>query len=734
MGRRRFFRAFAGELIQTAATMAGAAQALQQASADAASAILNPEGAAGLLGPAGDATVQTPSGPTGFRTPFREDGGVIYLIDQRRLPDALVEYPCRSAGEVAYAIREMIVRGAPAIGQVAAIGLAMAAEQQRDGLPYARKAIIRGSANALINARPTAVNLRWAVDRVVARYVEVGELNDDGNAIADALRAEADAIVFEATTDHGRLAGFGLAVLPVPDGRPVRILTHCNTGPLACGQYGTALGVIQAAHHAGREVHVLVDETRPYLQGARLTTWELAQAGVPHSLLPDVAAGHLMATGEVDVVLVGADRVAANGDTANKVGTYPLAVLAARHGIPFYVCAPTSSVDLTAPDGAAIPIEERNPDEVLEFRGVRTAPAGTEVRNPAFDITPAELITGFVTEEGLVTTPFDPGLREASEAAAGALGGDARLQGPPAAPDRHRDHARGSRLMATVALGRRGAIVARTTTDKTLLRSFLERDRLYAAYAICDLEEREFARTRWGVAWDGDAPIALVLEYNGPTPQPLFAMGREDGIAVVVRDLIRPRVAYVAAPAAVLPAIETAYRVDPGPSMVRMWVDRASFRPYPATVERLLPVEIGELNRLYQLGFASWLPASAIADGVYYGLRVNGQLVAAAGTHVVSPGARLAVVGNVLTHIDYRGRGFATAVTGAVTAELLRVCDQVVLNVRSDNPPALNAYRRLGYMEHLRFEERLVHRIGSPWPDLAGPLRRIFHRKEIDPR
>ena len=303
----------------------------------------------GLLGPAGDATIQTPSGPTGFRTPFREDGGVIYLIDQRRLPDALVEYPCRSAGEVAYAIREMIVRGAPAIGQVAAIGLAMAAEQQRDGLPYARKAIIRGSANALINARPTAVNLRWAVDRVVARYVEVGELNDDGNAIADALRAEADAIVFEATTDHGRLAGFGLAVLPVPDGRPVRILTHCNTGPLACGQYGTALGVIQAAHHAGREVHVLVDETRPYLQGARLTTWELAQAGVPHSLLPDVAAGHLMATGEVDVVLVGADRVAANGDTANKVGTYPLAVLAARHGIPFYVCAPTSSVDLDRP-------------------------------------------------------------------------------------------------------------------------------------------------------------------------------------------------------------------------------------------------------------------------------------------------------------------------------------------------------------------------------------------------
>jgi ribosomal protein S18 acetylase RimI-like enzyme len=288
--------------------------------------------------------------------------------------------------------------------------------------------------------------------------------------------------------------------------------------------------------------------------------------------------------------------------------------------------------------------------------------------------------------------------------------------------------------MASVAVGRRGAIVARSTTDKAVLRAYLERDRRYAAYAICDLEEREFARTRWGMAWEGDAPIALVLEYNGPTPQPLFAMGREEGIAVILRDLIRPRVAYLAVAAPVLPAIETAYRVDPGPSMVRMWVDRAHFQPYPATVQRLLPVEIGDLNRLYQLGFASWLPSTAIADGVYYGLRVNGQLVAAAGTHIVSQAARLAVVGNVLTHIDYRGRGFATAVTGAVTADLLRTCDEVVLNVRADNPPALNAYRRLGYREHARFEERLVHRLGSPWPDLAAPIRRLFNRKEIDTR
>jgi ribosomal protein S18 acetylase RimI-like enzyme len=287
--------------------------------------------------------------------------------------------------------------------------------------------------------------------------------------------------------------------------------------------------------------------------------------------------------------------------------------------------------------------------------------------------------------------------------------------------------------MTTVVLGRRSHAVARQTTDRRALAAFLEQDRLYAAYALCDLEEREFARTRWGAAYDGDALIAVGLEYTGPTPQPLFVMGRTDGIEAVLRDVIRPRAAYIAARTDMLPAIEAHYRVDPGPQMVRMWVDRARFRPYPAQVQRLLPVEIGELNRLYQLGFASWLPSSAIADGVYYGMRVNGQLVAAAGTHVVSPAARLAVVGNVLTHMDYRGRGFATAVTGAVTADLLRTSDQVVLNVRADNSPAINAYRRLGYAEHARFEERLIHRLGSPWPDLTAPLRRLFARKEIRP-
>ena len=418
LGRRRFFRAFAGELIQTAASIAGAAQALQRASAEAANAILDPAEAAALPGPSAvDAPNSDRSRPTGFRTPFREDAGVLYLIDQRRLPDALEEFPCRSAGEVAFAIREMVIRGAPAIGQAAAIGMALSAEKMIDSRPYARRATLRGSAGALTNARPTAINLRWAVDRMMARYEAVGDLSEDGLAIAEAMRREADAIVFEATTDHGRLASFGLELLPTPDDRAVRILTHGNTGPLACGQFGTALGVVQAAHHAGRSVQVWVDETRPYLQGARLTTWELAQAGVPHTLLADVAAGALMAAGEVDVILVGADRVAANGDTASKVGTYTLAVLAARHGIPFYVCAPTSSIDPEASDGAAIPIEERRAEEVTEFRGVRIAPPDTKVRNPSFDVTPAELISGIVTEEGVVRAPFAAGLREATEQA-----------------------------------------------------------------------------------------------------------------------------------------------------------------------------------------------------------------------------------------------------------------------------------------------------------------------------
>jgi ribosomal protein S18 acetylase RimI-like enzyme len=228
----------------------------------------------------------------------------------------------------------------------------------------------------------------------------------------------------------------------------------------------------------------------------------------------------------------------------------------------------------------------------------------------------------------------------------------------------------------------------------------------------------------------GGRPVAVVLQYAGYSPQPIFVMGEPAGVEAVLSDVIRPRTAYVAARPEHLAAIAAHYRVEEGPAMVRMWVDAEHFRAFPADVQRLLPVEISELNRLYQLGLASWLPASAIGDGLYYGMRVGGRLVSAAGTHVISPTAKLAVVGNVMTHTDFRGRGYATAVTGAVTADLLRFCDQVVLNVRADNPPALAAYRRLGYQISVTFEERLIHRSELPWSGWTGAVRRMFARKE----
>jgi len=250
----------------------------------------------------------------------------------------------------------------------------------------------------------------------MARFDELGDPPDDGHAVADVLRQAADTIVFEAAADHERLAHFVLDLLPEMADRPLQVLTHCNTGPLACGQFGTALGIVQVALHVGRPIEVFVDETRPYLQGSRLTAWELAQAGVPYTVLADSAAGWLMARGDVDAVLVGADRIAANGDTANKIGTYPLAVLAARHGVPFYVCAPLSSVDLATPDGSAIQIEQRAGEEITALRGIPIAPAGSRALNPSFDATPAELITAIVTEEGALRSPFEIGLRGAFDA------------------------------------------------------------------------------------------------------------------------------------------------------------------------------------------------------------------------------------------------------------------------------------------------------------------------------
>jgi ribosomal protein S18 acetylase RimI-like enzyme len=286
--------------------------------------------------------------------------------------------------------------------------------------------------------------------------------------------------------------------------------------------------------------------------------------------------------------------------------------------------------------------------------------------------------------------------------------------------------------MAAVTLDRADVgLVAEASTDRERIRAFLDRDRLYAAYALADLEDREVARSRWGIAHASGELVAVVLEYGGPSPQPLFVSGRDDGIEAILRDVIKPSIAYVASLPANLGAIERRYRLEPGPQMVRMWVDGRSFRSAPDLgVERLSPADAGELNRLYRLGFGSWLPPQAVAEGIYFGIRVNGRLVAAAGTHVIGRAARIAVVGNVLTQPEFRGRGYAQATTTAVTAKLLEFCDHVVLNVRADNPPALNAYRRLGFAEHVRFEERLGHRIGSLWADVASALRRLTRTRE----
>jgi methylthioribose-1-phosphate isomerase len=421
--RRAFFRRFAGDLIASAAELTNVVSQLREESAAEAANLL------------GEGTAGTPArvAPSGFRTPFRlgPDDDVLMVIDQRRLPESLVEVPVRSAPDGARAIHDRVVRGAPAIGQVGAISLALTAKSMRLAQPYARRAVLEGAADGLRGARPVTAALGRAIDRLMERYRAIGPLSEDGEGIAMAMWNEAMAIVAEATSGHGAMADAGLTLLPQPSGRPLQVLTHGNTGPLASGQFGTALGIVQAAHHAERPVHVWVDETRPDLAGARLTTWELAQAGVDHTLVPDAAAGSLLAAGQVDVVLVGAERIAANGDTANDLGTYPLAELAARHGVPFYVVAPLASVDLATPDGAAIPIEERAAEEVASVRGVRIGPPATAVFNPGVDITPAALISAIVTEAGVLRPPFGPALRAAVMA---AMPANAAMPAMPAVP------------------------------------------------------------------------------------------------------------------------------------------------------------------------------------------------------------------------------------------------------------------------------------------------------------
>jgi methylthioribose-1-phosphate isomerase len=304
--------------------------------------------------------------------PIRWKNDRLELLDQRLLPDKTKYVICRTAEEVAQAIRDMVVRGAPAIGCAAAFGVVLG-----KGKPKAYE--------MLAKSRPTAVNLFWALERMK----KAQDLEKEALAIYEADLA--------ANREIGRIGAQLIA-------ERSRVMTHCNTGALATAGYGTALGVIRASKD--KHISVIANETRPYLQGARLTAWELVQEGIPCTLITDSMAGHLMSKGDVDVVVVGADRIAANGDVVNKIGTYALAVLAKRHNIPFYVAAPLSTFDPKIPDGSHIPIEERPAEEVTGYRGTRWAPEGVSVRNPAFDETPAELVTGIVTEKGIASPPY----------------------------------------------------------------------------------------------------------------------------------------------------------------------------------------------------------------------------------------------------------------------------------------------------------------------------------------
>jgi methylthioribose-1-phosphate isomerase len=422
LGRRRFFRQFAGELANTAATMVGTVQALQKTSAELAGSILDPgrvageplaDGGAPAVHAAPDSSATGVAAGAAFRTSFRLDGGAIRFVDQRALPRSVVEHSSRSAAEVAWAIRNQVVLGGPAIGQAAAVGLALTADRVRTTRPYARRATLRGAANALINAAPTHASARWAVDRVMAAYAEVGELSEDGAAIADAMNAEAERIIGEVAAEHGRIVEAGLATvdaLPRPESGPLRLLVHGPSGTLAGGQFGTALSIAIAAHHAEREIRVIVPEARPGFSGARISCWELAAAGVAHTLVVDAAATALVAAGEVDAILIPADRVAANGDVAATIGSHALAAVAARRQVPFYVCAPASSIDLAAATGASIIIAASTPSELERVGDVALAPPGTEISAPAHDITPAELVTGYLTGTGFRTAPFvEPG-------------------------------------------------------------------------------------------------------------------------------------------------------------------------------------------------------------------------------------------------------------------------------------------------------------------------------------
>jgi methylthioribose-1-phosphate isomerase len=341
------------------------------------------------------------------KTVWWEDNTVC-LIDQTLLPADEVIVRCERWEQVEHAIRSMQVRGAPAIGASAAFGMALAATAASPTRTDVDGALA-SAFDGLIRSRPTAVNLSWALKRM--RGVAAATPGD-GAALAKRMVEEAQSIAAEDEAACRTMGAYGAALIEPGSS----VLTHCNAGALACVDYGTALGVIRAAFEQGRIAHVFVDETRPFLQGARLTAWELTREDIPMTLITDNMAGHFMQRGQVHCVVVGADRIAANGDVANKIGTYSVAVLAHEHGIPFYVAAPISTVDLAVADGSGIPIEERDPEEVTAWRGTRTAPVGIRAAHPAFDVTPARYVSAIITERGVVRAPYTDGLRRVCSA------------------------------------------------------------------------------------------------------------------------------------------------------------------------------------------------------------------------------------------------------------------------------------------------------------------------------
>ena len=327
---------------------------------------------------------------------LRWNDNAIEMIDQRILPHRIEYVACDSARSVADAIRDMVVRGAPAIGVAAAYGVALEAILRKNEAPDVFSSSLEEGFKALAASRPTAVNLFWALDRM--RKLWEPHQNTSQPELADIFLKTAHDILEEDIRINRAMGEYGASLLP--DGS--RVLTHCNAGALATAGHGTALGVFRSAVEAGKRIAVFADETRPFLQGARLTAWEMVQENIPVTLITDNMSGHLMSQGEIDAVVVGTDRVAANGDVANKIGTYMVAVLAKRHNIPFYVACPLSTIDLSLATGDEIPIEERHIDEVKGFRDCHWAPVGVSIRNPAFDVTPAELVTALITEMGIV--------------------------------------------------------------------------------------------------------------------------------------------------------------------------------------------------------------------------------------------------------------------------------------------------------------------------------------------